>query len=120
MDRPVAKPKTNLAALRSDIDSIVMKRVKNSKPRKGAADLRIYWSKREKALIYDGVKQTGGMLSAFFERARMLDIYDMRHGLAAKLHHPDESDERTLVQELEARGYDLTTLRFQIRKKPTP
>lgn len=32
----------------------------------------------------------------------------------------DPSIKRTLAQELEARGYDLTTLRFSICKKPEP
>lgn len=85
-----------------------------NKPR---ADLRVYWSKRERALVYDGSKQTGGLLAMFLENVKLLDAYDMRHGLAASIHRKDESDDRSLAQELEARGYDLTTLRFQIRKK---
>lgn len=82
-------------------------------------DLVIRWSKRERALVYDGPKTTGGMLATWLEHARMPDVYDQRHGLGAKLHRPDPSDERNLAQELEARGYDLTTLRFSIRKKVT-
>ena len=49
--------------------------------------------------MYCGSKPTGGMLASAFERIVVFDG-------------------RTLAQELEARGYDLTTLRFQIRKKP--
>lgn len=60
--------------------------------------LKIYWSKREKALLYNGPKQTGGLLASLFEQHR-------------------NSDGRTLAQELDARGYDLTTLRFSIRRK---
>jgi len=60
--------------------------------------LRIYWSKREKALLYNGPKQTGGLLASLFEQHR-------------------NNDGRTLAQELESRGYDLTTLRFTIKHK---
>lgn len=85
--------------------------------RKPPAELRVYWSRRERALVYNGSSPTGGMLATFLERVKLIDAYDLRHGLAAKIHRPDESDERTLAQELEARGYDLTTLRFQIRRR---
>lgn len=68
-------------------------------------DLSVRWSKRERALLYDGAKPTGGMLASFFER---IESYD----------------KKTLAAELEARGYDLTTLRFSlrfsIRRKVTP
>jgi hypothetical protein len=89
------------------------------KPRRPAAELRVYWSKRERALVYDGSKPTGGLLALFLEQVKLIDAYGMRHGLAARIHRPDESDERSLALELDARGYDLTTLRFQIRKKPS-
>lgn len=79
----------------------------------------VRWSRREGALLYIGCSPTGGMLAQIFERATMLDFYDQRHGLGAKIHTPDPSDERTLAQELDARGYDLSTLRFTIRKKKT-
>lgn len=85
---------------------------------KPKAELRIYWSKSEKSLMFYGTGSTGGLMHQFFDNVKMIDAYGMRHGLAAKIHHPDESDERSLAQELDARGYDLTTLRFQIRKKP--
>lgn len=62
------------------------------------AELTIRWSKRERALLYDGEKSTGGMLAHFFEG----------------IPYPDQL---SLAKELDARGYDLTTLRFQIRKK---
>jgi len=83
-------------------------------------DLEIRWSKRERALLYAGCKATGGMLSHFLEGVKLIDAYGLRDGLAAKLHYKNASDERTLAQELDARGYDLTTLRFSIRKKVTP
>jgi hypothetical protein len=77
--------------------------------RRPVPELRIYWSKRERtyrddkatsgALVYNGEKCTGGMLATWFERI--------------------ELDKRTLAQELDARGYDLSTLRFSIRKKVT-
>lgn len=63
--------------------------------------LKVRWSKREKALIYDGVKTSGGMLAHHFE-------YVPTYHAAS------------LVKDLEERGYDLTTLRFQIRKKAAP
>ena len=50
----------------------------------------------EKALHYVGSKPTGGLLADFFERVR---VYD-----------------KTLVEHLRERGYDITTLRFSIRK----
>lgn len=85
--------------------------------RKGKAELRAYWSRRERALVYDGSKPTGGLLALFFEQVALVDAYGMRTGLAARVRRPAPSDERSLAEELEARGYDLTTLRFQIRKK---
>lgn len=83
------------------------------------AKLVVRWSKRDKALLYIGSRPTGGVLAMFFEQVKMLDAYGQRHGLGAKLHTPDSSDERSLAAELDARGYDLTTLRFTIRKKST-
>lgn len=84
---------------------------------RGKAELRAYWSKRERAVVYDGSKQAGGLLALFFEQVTLIDAYAMRTGLAARVHRPHESDERSLAQELDARGYDLTTLRFQVRRK---
>lgn len=88
--------------------------------RRPPADLRVRWSRRELALMYYGSAPTGGLLSMFLEQVKLIDAYGMRTGLAAKIHRPDASDERSLAQELDARGYDLTTLRFQIRKKAEP
>ena len=83
------------------------------------AKLTVRWSKRDRALLYIGSKQTGMLLAMFFEQIEMIDAYGQRHGLRAKLHTPDKSDERSLAAELEARGYDLTTLRFTIQRKRT-
>ncbi|HEY4266680.1 MAG TPA: hypothetical protein VGM94_00680 [Galbitalea sp.] len=76
-----------------------MSRVKlDSKGR--ATALKVYWSKRERALIYDGEKQTGGMTADVFER--MPIVYG----------------DTTFVKELERSGYDLTTLRLSVQRKP--
>jgi hypothetical protein len=88
--------------------------------RAGKADLSVRWSRRERDLLYDGSKTSGGLLALFIEGVKLIDAYGMRYGLAAKIHRPNDSDERTLAQELDARGYDLTTLRFSIRKKVQP
>jgi hypothetical protein len=95
-----------------------------AKPKKPAAELRVYWSKRENALMFYGSKPTGGWLSGIFDRITMEEMEGTtcgpeckQKGLRGRIHRPDESDKRTFSQELEARGYDLTTLRFQIRKK---
>lgn len=76
--------------------------------RKTQPDLAVRWSMRETtyrdgrasrgALTYFGPGSTGAMLASFFER----------------LEYPDK---KTMAQELDDRGYDLTTLRFSIRKK---
>lgn len=67
-----------------------------AKPRR--FDLAVYWSTRERALVYDGVKASGGMLAYAFESTPTLHA-------------------ASLVKDLEERGYDLTTLVFSIRKK---
>lgn len=80
----------------------------------------VRWSKREGSLLYryEGDKPTSGMIAHYFEGVKQLDAYGMRHGLAARIHTPHPSDELTLAQDLDARGYDLTTLKFSICKKP--
>lgn len=61
----------------------------------------VRWSKREKSLLYrfERCKSTSMLLAHFFE-----GILD--------------SNGHTLARELERRGYDLTTFRFTISKKP--
>ena len=66
------------------------------------AELRVRWSNRERALVYYGERPDGGWLS------HVLEGVNLPH------------DGRTLVQELQSRGFDLTTLRFQIRRKAKP
>lgn len=77
---------------------------------KAKADQSIKWSKREKALLYhfERDKPTSMLIAHFFEGILMGRAY----GGAVQ-----EGDNRTLAQELDARGYDLTTLRFSIRRK---
>jgi hypothetical protein len=86
-------------------------------------DLSIRWSKREGALLYhhEGDKPTSGMLAGVFEHTQMQMHYttlinDERY-INAMWGDDRTRRERTLAQDLEARGYDLTTLRFSIRKK---
>ncbi len=80
----------------------------------GKPDQGVRWSKREKALLYhhESSKPTSMLIAHFFEGITMGDAYG--HAIPRK--HSDE-DNRTLAEELDARGYDLTTLRFSIRKK---
>lgn len=82
-----------------------------SEPR---ADQRVRWSKRERALLYgfERCKPTSMLIAHVFEGITMGDLYGRTDGRPRK-----PEDERTFAQELEARGYDLTTLRFQIRRK---
>src|SRR6185295_5417545 len=94
-------------------------------------DLVIRWSKRERALLYvyqnNASKALGGVLSGIIERILLGEMHgnlcgaECNHnGLSTRIRMgrpPDPADKRTLAQELEARGYDLTTLRFSIRKK---
>ena len=81
-----------------------------SRPR---PDLRVRWSRRDRALLYgyERDKPTSMVLAGFFEGLTMGALYDYRG------RDPKPGDERTLAQELDARGYDLTTLRFSIRRK---
>jgi hypothetical protein len=69
--------------------------------KRGKPELSVRWSKRERALLYDGTGPTGGMLSYYFEGMKW-------------------PDDKHMAAELESRGYDLTTLRFSIRKKVAP
>lgn len=75
--------------------------------------LRVRWSKKEKDLYYlwdadmQG-KANCALLNTYFEHVTF-DIHNV-HGEVIK-------KGKTLRQELEERGFDLTTLRFQIDKK---
>lgn len=78
-------------------------------------DQSVRWSNRERALLYhfEGEKPTSMLIAHLFEGVKMGDLYNYVG------RNPRDGDERTFAQELEARGYDLTTLRFSIRKKQT-
>ncbi len=82
--------------------------------RKGM-DQYVRWSKRERSLLYgySGDKPTSMLIAHFLEAITMGDAYG--NGRIARA--PQPGDGFTLAQELDARGYDLTTLRFSIRKK---
>ncbi len=79
-------------------------------------DQRVRWSRREKALLYgyESSKPTSMLIAHVFEGIKMGDLYSHVG------REPRPGDDRTFAQELEARGYDLTTLRFSIRRKKTP
>lgn len=76
-------------------------------------DHAVRWSKREKALLYhhERCKPTSMLIAQVFEGLTMGDLY------AYPGRKQEPGDGRTFAQELEARGYDLTTLRFSIRRK---
>jgi hypothetical protein len=69
----------------------------------GAHRQRVKWSKRERALLYcfDGDKPTSMLIAYAFEHV--------------KVHDGGDGVERSLAAELERRGYDLTTLKFDIK-----
>lgn len=73
----------------------------------------VCWSKRERALLYcfEREKPTSMLIAHMLEGVKMGDVYS-HVGRKREL-----GDERTFAQELEARGYDLTTLRFSICMK---
>ena len=75
------------------------------------SDLRIVWSKREKALVYHGEKYTAPILAHLLEGVLMDALY------GGQLPTTDPRHGRTVAQELEARGFDLTTLRFSIKRR---
>lgn len=93
------------------------------------ADQTIRWSKREKALLYgfQREKPTSMLIAHVFEGVKMGDMLGhmcgtecLRNGATARINKDkprDPSDLRTFAQELDARGYDLTTLKFSIRRK---
>jgi len=66
--------------------------------------LSMYWSKREKDIVYAYPSKVDGHM--------------LHHRLGSEVYNKwkDEYD-LSFFKELEARGYDLTTLRFSICKK---
>ena len=83
--------------------------MKRTKP-----DQSVKWSKRERALLYhyEAQKPTSMLIAHVFEGIKMGSLYGDYPG---RVKQPN--DDLTFAQELEARGYDLTTLKFSIRKK---
>lgn len=79
-------------------------------------DQSVQWSKRERALLYrfEREKPTSMLIAHVLEGIKMGQLY------SSAGHVSRAEDERTFAQELEARGYDLTTLKFSIRKKEAP
>ena len=66
--------------------------------------LYVCWSKKEDALLYYSPRKSdGGVLAQFFEQVEISATCD---GVS-----------RTLAKELEARGYDLKTLKFSVKRK---
>jgi hypothetical protein len=65
---------------------------------KAKPELRIDWSKKEKDLLFHSMSSPDGHLMHVFT-------------------HYVQFDGKTLRQALEERGYDITTLKFSIRKK---
>ncbi len=77
-------------------------------------DQRVRWSKREKALLYgwNSDKPTSMFIAHYLE--------GVTYGDTMRLTTHDMSDprySRNLVEELDARGYDISTLRFSIQRK---
>lgn len=83
-------------------------RVRRAKP-----DQSVRWSKRERALLYhfECEKPTSMLIAHVFEGIKMGDLYSYTG------REKQPGDDHTFAKELEARGYDLTTLKFSIRKK---
>lgn len=72
--------------------------MKNHKKRRSSAGLRVEWSKRGRALVYTGELAAAHLLMAAFETI-------------------EDGAKRTLAERLNERGYDVTTLRFEISRK---
>lgn len=86
-----------------------------------AFDQSVRWSKREGSLLYHwkADKPTSMLIAHYFESVKYGDTF----GELGKKIRSDPNDpryERSLAQELDARGYDLSTFRFSIRKKAQP
>lgn len=69
--------------------------------------LRAFWSKRERDVLYEYCnKPDGHLLHDFFSYAKVPTSDNEGNPISV-----------TMLEELERRGYDLTTLRFSIKKK---
>lgn len=74
-------------------------------PKRDPNTLSMSWSKREKDLLINYPSKPDG------------------HLLHVRLNAPrfyGHEELPSFVQELEARGYDITTLRFSVKRKGTP
>ena len=92
-------------------------------------DQSVRWSKRERALFYgyQREKPTSMLIAHVLEGIKLGDMLGhscnvecKRNGAMARINAGkprDASDFRTFTEELDARGYDLTTLKFSIRRK---
>jgi len=98
---------------------------------KAKPDLYVRWSKKERALVYGGTcKPTAGFIAHIIESVLLGEMNgnmcgeECRHnGIKARLRKTAhqvfrDQDARTLAAELESRGFDLSTLRLTIRRKP--
>ncbi len=75
--------------------------------------LRVYWGKAERwdnpSVVYNGENNACSFLAFALEHRRPA----LEHFKGTFKHEAEPS----ILQELEARGYDLTTLKFSIKKK---
>lgn len=76
--------------------------------------LRAYWSKRERDVMYwhDRFPPDGHLMHQAFSNKQFGGSYP------ADRVPPEQRT--SFLEELERRGYDLTTLRFSIRRKAVP
>ena len=74
--------------------------------------VKMYWSKREKDLMFDwnspASKSDSHLLHNVLCNKRFLPSF---------LSPKEWQEEKSLIDELEERGYDITTLKFSIKKK---
>jgi hypothetical protein len=86
--------------------------------------LYAFWSKREKdVMICFPSKPSGHLLHQFLSNKALLVLPKTSGADMKKLYEVKENpymavfEDKSFLQELEHRGYDLTTLRFSIDKK---
>jgi len=82
------------------------------KPRAKAGELKVQYGKLEHDLP--------DICYAWGEGTSISDTHLLHYVFSGKLFKPGSFDtDDSLYEELEARGYDLTTLKFSIQKKQT-
>lgn len=81
-------------------------------------DQGVRWSKKEGALLYhyEREKPTSMFIAHYFESVTYGDSFG--GGYRPAEYATDARYSRNFAQELDARGYDLTTFRFSIQRKP--